>query len=126
MSDQEPLNAQDAGNAQGGLADRRELAAMKESFAGIASARGLFGQVPGGDAAAAALESAALGLLDELEKSGTTVRDIMSDSGRVAELADEADEGAGASLTRYAENLHDLGQAMEGRHPTAPPGASLE
>lgn len=121
MGDDEPLNAQDAGNTGASLSERGELATMKESFAEIASARAMFGTVPGGEAAAAALEAAALSLLTELQASGLTVRDIQNDAMDVADLADETDDAAHAAMLRgYQENLADLGRELDHRDPSVP------
>lgn len=127
MSGDEPLNSQDAGSAGDGLSERGELAAMKESFAEIASARAMFGNVPNGERAAAALESAAMSLLNELEASGTTVRDIQNDAWDVANLADEADGEANAAVLRgYQENMAHLGSELERRNPSRPQGVEFQ
>ncbi|RMI43757.1 hypothetical protein [Streptomyces triticirhizae] len=90
-----PDAMRDAESAAGGSG---ELAAMREKFIDIAAARGLFGTVPGGSEAEAALESAARAMLTEVEAAGVTVADIQASAGEAAAIADETDASAGQRL----------------------------
>ncbi|MDT0266238.1 hypothetical protein RM844_08010 [Streptomyces sp. DSM 44915] len=90
-----PDALRDAESAAGGSG---ELAAMREKFIDIAAAKGLFGSVPGGAEAEAALESAARLMLAEVEAAGVTVADIQASAGEAAGIADETDAAAGQRL----------------------------
>ncbi|SOD64234.1 hypothetical protein SAMN06297387_11594 [Streptomyces zhaozhouensis] len=98
--DLNPDAMRDAESAAGGSG---ELGAMREKFIGIASARGLFGSVPGGAEAEGALESAARTMLTELEAAGLTVGDIQASAGEAAGIADETDAAAGQRLAGAQE-----------------------
>ncbi|MDT0305674.1 hypothetical protein RM780_01680 [Streptomyces sp. DSM 44917] len=85
--------------AQRGAGDRDGLAAMKASFASIASDLGMFGDVPNAPAASAALERAARDMLRELERAGHTVLDIRDSAAAAAGIGEDADEEARGRLT---------------------------
>lgn len=78
--------------AQARLDSRRQLGSVKEQFAQIASADGLFGEVPGGEAASAALERAALSMLEQLQVAGVCVHEIAESAGAAAAIATGTDE----------------------------------
>ncbi|NJQ15716.1 hypothetical protein [Streptomyces bohaiensis] len=78
--------------AQTSLNSRGELGSVKERFAQIASAQGLFGDVPGGEAASAALERAALSMLEQLHLAGVCVQEIAESAGAAAAIATGTDE----------------------------------
>ncbi|MDT0343954.1 hypothetical protein [Streptomyces litchfieldiae] len=91
-----------------------QLAAMREAFIDVASARGLFGQVPGGDLAEQALASAAATMLDELTRTGLTVQDISDSAYRMAEIADETDQAAHSRLVTAGEAVQHMYYAVGG------------
>ncbi|MDT0318814.1 hypothetical protein [Streptomyces millisiae] len=95
--------------------DSERLAAMRAAFGGVGGARGLFGDVPGGDLAERALESAAATMADELGRTGLTVQDISDSAYLMAEIADETDQAAHGRLVA-------AGAAAQRRSP-APGGA---
>ncbi|NJP68076.1 hypothetical protein [Streptomyces spiramenti] len=78
--------------AQASLHGRGQLGSVKEQFAQIASADGLFGEVPGGEAASAALERAALSMLEQLQLAGVCVHEIAESAGAAAAIATGTDE----------------------------------
>ncbi|ORT60533.1 hypothetical protein [Streptomyces sp. CB03238] len=86
------LNAAAARGTQRDAAGAEGLAALKERFAEIASAGTMFGRVPNGAAAAAALEEAARRMLEELERAGVSVQNVVNNAGVVAGIADATDE----------------------------------
>lgn len=88
--------------------ESERLAAMRTAFLDVASARGLFGKVPGGERAEQALESAAATMLDELTRSGLTVQDISDSAYRVAEIADETDRTAHRRLVTASEAVRHM------------------
>ncbi|GAA1922861.1 hypothetical protein GCM10009716_34130 [Streptomyces sodiiphilus] len=86
-------------DAGSGLEDRDGLNVMKQAIARIASDRSMFGDVPNAEAASAALESAALTLLTELERAGVGVRDIAAGAHTASGIAVDADGEARGALT---------------------------
>ncbi|WP_129837663.1 hypothetical protein [Streptomyces sp. RFCAC02] len=96
------------------------LAAMREAFIDVAGARGLFGRVPGGDRAEQALTSAATTMLDELDRTGLTVKDISDSAYRMAEIADETDRAAHSRLVTAGEAVQYMYAAVGGSQPSPP------
>lgn len=70
------------------------LGSVKDAFVSIASAHGMFGRVPNGQVAEEALERAARGVLEELERAGISLDNVVSNAGEVADLANMTDEEA--------------------------------
>ncbi|GAB2881195.1 hypothetical protein [Streptomyces mayteni] len=83
--------------------DSEQLAAMRGAFGAVGGARGLFGQVPGGEVAEQALESAASAMAEELGWTGLTVQDISDSAYRMAEIAEETDQAAHGRLVEAGE-----------------------
>lgn len=99
MSDEDVyMNTEALDGAEGALNERGGLSSMKEKFAGIASPAAMFGDVPNGAQAAAALESAAASMLTQLESAGISVGEIAASAGTASAIAVEADAAATESL----------------------------
>ncbi|TDC72956.1 hypothetical protein [Streptomyces hainanensis] len=103
--------------------DSERLAAMRAAFDGVGGAGGLFGQVPGGELAERALESAASTMADELGWTGLTVQDISDSAYRMAEIADETDQAARGRLVAAGEAVQRLSSALGGAQVPSTSGA---
>ncbi|RKN43036.1 hypothetical protein [Streptomyces hoynatensis] len=99
--------------------ESEQLAAMREAFQRLANARGLFGQVPGGELAEQALLSAAAAMLDELTRTGLTVQDISDSAYRMAEIAEETDQAAHDRLITASEAVGSVPGAVGGPPPAS-------
>jgi hypothetical protein len=89
--------------AESGAGRKAGLPEMRARFAETASDPGMFGEVPNADRAAAALETAALTMLAELERAGISVDDIS----RSAAAAADTGESHEATARRTLTNAHD-------------------
>ncbi|WP_103529163.1 hypothetical protein [Streptomyces sp. SM12] len=90
--------------AESDLSGRNGLYGMKAAFAGVASSRAMFGDVPNAEAASAALESAAHSLIEQIERAGGSIESIAADAGTAAGIARGTDAEAHRVLT-YEEHL---------------------
>lgn len=108
------LNRGAALRAQDGVRGSERLAAMREAFESLPDVSGLFGAVPGGDAAEQALRSAASAMLSALTNTGLTVQDIDDSAGRMAEIVDETDQAAHARLVAAGEATGALSDVVGG------------
>ncbi|MEU2721532.1 hypothetical protein ACFW4X_23970 [Streptomyces smyrnaeus] len=106
--DTEDYNADASRNTQARLSELEGLGLLKATFLGIASPAGIFGKVPNGAEAEEALRGAARGLLDELERAGISVENIVGNAGTVADIADMTDEEAALqnSMAAAAARAH--------------------
>jgi hypothetical protein len=110
------------------VADRDQLAAMRELLPRIAADREMFGQVPNADRAAAALDAAARAMVRELSRAKGGLQRIKEDAVEAKNIGDETDadveqttrEGHAAAY----ETFNDLMNYYEPSwpEPTAPPG----
>jgi hypothetical protein len=88
------MNPEALDTAEGALDGRAGLAAMKSRFAGIATPGAMFGEVPNGQAAEAALTSAAHSMLEQLERAGISVEDIAASAGVASAIAIDSDQAS--------------------------------
>ena len=107
-------------DAERGAAEREGLAGMRARFVEIASNRAIFGDVPNAEQAAAALRTAVLTMLRELEQAGRDVEDIRRSAATAAVIADDSDAEAKRALRR-ADSMTYLADMMA-RRPGAAPG----
>ncbi|MFR9722234.1 hypothetical protein ACL02R_02525 [Streptomyces sp. MS19] len=113
------LNIGGFNGAEDGTGRRDGLASMKQSFAQIASAREMFGSVPNAERAAAALETAALSMLRELERAGVTVEDIKTSAANAARIGLDTDEASRQTLSKVdVRDLNEFDWSMEAAHPS--------
>ncbi|MEO3755863.1 hypothetical protein [Streptomyces sp. B6B3] len=102
------INLAALGDVESGAGERDSLAQMKGVFAGIASAPAVFGDVPNGAQAAAALEQSARGMLDQLEAAGQSVADIQASAKAAAGIGEDTDVAAQQTLSSV--QVHNVEQ----------------
>ncbi|WP_016907981.1 hypothetical protein [Streptomyces xiaopingdaonensis] len=107
----EHLNAEAARGTQEGAAGATGIS-LREGFLRIAAARGMFGSVPSGGDAADALESAARAMLEQAERHGVSVENIVDRAGEVADLANMTDEEVALQNKLAADQRPGGGQEM--------------
>ncbi|WP_052851279.1 hypothetical protein [Streptomyces avicenniae] len=113
------MNIGGLNGAEDGAGRRDGLASMKQSFAQIASAREMFGDVPNAARASAALEAAALSMLRELERAGVTVEDIRTSAATAAGIGLDTDEDARVMLSKVdIRDITEFDWSMEAEHPS--------
>lgn len=98
MDDDVCMNTEALDEAECALDERGGLAAMKAQFAQVATPAGMFGDVPNGAQAAAALESAAGSMLEQLQAAGISVEAIAASAGTASAIAVETDAAATEAL----------------------------
>jgi hypothetical protein len=108
------MNVEALDDAESGLSERGGLSGMKAKFAQIASPAGMFGEVPNGAVATAALESAAQSMLEQLESAGISVDAIAGSAGSASAIALETD-AASTEILRIGphEGWSDSGAVEE-------------
>jgi len=102
--------------------ESRQLAAMREALQSLGNVRGLFGRVPGAEAAEQALVSAATAMQAELASTGLTVQDISDSAYRMAEIAEETDQAARDRLISAGEVVRSISHGTDGQPATSERG----
>ncbi len=108
------INLPALGDVESGAGERAGLPQMKNVFAGIASAPAVFGDVPNGAAAAAALEQSAQTMLDQLEAAGQSVADIQASASAAAGIGADTDAAAQQTLSSVqVENVQQFNADLD-------------
>jgi hypothetical protein len=97
------------------------LAGMRAAFAQTASDPAMFGDVPNADVASAALEQAALTMLNELQAAGLSVEDIARSAGEAAGIGEASDAAAHQELSNAQREAEALDLTLDTRSGAAPP-----
>ncbi|GAB2912677.1 hypothetical protein GCM10022245_54560 [Streptomyces mayteni] len=87
-------------DVEAAAAERDRLARMMESAGGIGADAGMFGRVPNGAAAAAALTAAIASVTRQVTEGGRTVDDIRNSAAAAARIGEQSDQEAARVLAQ--------------------------
>ncbi|TDC04388.1 hypothetical protein E1265_36000 [Streptomyces sp. 8K308] len=108
------LNPAAARRAARYAGESERLGGMRRAHAAVAAATGLFGDLPAGARAEAAVVASAEGLRHELAGAGATVEDIRHSATEVAAIADRTDHAAHEALADARRTAEALWGEREG------------
>ncbi|TDC13083.1 hypothetical protein E1265_28590 [Streptomyces sp. 8K308] len=95
-------------DVEAAAAQRNRLASMLESAGRIGSDAGMFGRVPNGAQAAAALAAAIASVTQQVTEGGRTVDDIRGSANAAARIGEQSDQEAARVLA--TARVSDLGR----------------
>jgi hypothetical protein len=87
-------------NVEAAVGERDRLAKLMECAGSIGSNAGMFGRVPNGARAAAALSAAVASVTQQVSEGGRTVDDIGSSAAAAARIGEQSDQQAERALAR--------------------------
>ncbi|WP_049580645.1 hypothetical protein [Streptomyces sp. SBT349] len=87
-------------NVETAVGERDRLSALMECAGKIGSDAGMFGRVPNGARAAAALSAAVASVTQQVTEGGRTVDDIRSSAAAAARIGEQSDQEAERTLAQ--------------------------